>query len=380
MKNSVISKVIIICILVVCLCSGFNNNEEYLREKAIVAAMDEIRSFSERDEGSQWDDSTTISSIIELYDPNNSINGYIFDLSTEGHRSGFIQVGIADGACYIVNIGFIGDNYAVEQLDQYNRDKKDGDIYPVSYLYKNKVYYLGGFNYLVEKGNDYYIDLGSGSIEKIDKITLENAYNDYKRAISQDYKGDITTLSSSKATTTTKIVSSFGTANTHMVYTQYFSGYHDHCSPTAATNMVIYCKYGRGYFGSDTSNVTTIFQRFYNKMETNCGTDPGTYHSKLYPAYKWYVQTYGGSALIAHYSTSVLISTIKTKINGNIPLQLEVDDLINANECHSVNVWGYSTTNSTNYLSITKNISNRNTSLINFSAYSYAQFTYWGIS
>lgn len=186
MKSSVMSKVIIIGILVICMCSGFNSNEGYLREKAIDTAMEEIHSFSERDEGSRWDDSTTISSIIELYAPNNSINGYIFDLSTEGHRSGFIQIGIADDACFIVNIGFMGDNYAVEQLDQYNKDKKEGDIYPVSRLYKDKVYYLGGFNYLVEIGNDYYIDLGRESIEKIDKNTLDQAYSEYKRAIVQN--------------------------------------------------------------------------------------------------------------------------------------------------------------------------------------------------
>lgn len=72
--------------------------------------------------------------------------------------------------------------------------------------------------------------------------------------------------------------------------------------------------------------------------------------------------------------------TAATKMDSDIPVHLSVNSY-SGGDNHSVNVWGYSVVDSTNYLRITDNWgSSVSNSLINYSSYSYGQYVYYGLN
>lgn len=157
----------------------------------------------------------------------------------------------------------------------------------------------------------------------------------------------------------------------------YYTGYSNHCTPTAATNSVMYWKYGRGYFANNSSNQMTVFKWFHDRMNTTAAN--GTQWTYIWGAYVDYFTYYSGMVTGTSDQVSlVTFNKIKEKLSSDIPVHLEILSYGGGN--HSVNVWGYSVSDSTNYLRITDNwgtsISNL---LINFGAYSYGQFVWYQI-
>lgn len=161
------------------------------------------------------------------------------------------------------------------------------------------------------------------------------------------------------------------------------SSLHDHCSPTAATNMVMYWKYGRGFFSGNSTSQSTVFNWFYSQMGTNYGQTGTNWTNIEYPIASYFASYSGASSASVGTVYAVTYSNIKAKCDSNIPLQLEVIHYVNSSTNHSINVWGYNTMSSGNYLYITHNLNSSNYvsfSLMNYSAYSYGQFVYTNAS
>ena len=55
-------------------------------------AMQMVRMVDGDDEQCPWDNTTAVSSVIPLYDCNNNVNGYIYNLSTNLKDTGFVQI------------------------------------------------------------------------------------------------------------------------------------------------------------------------------------------------------------------------------------------------------------------------------------------------
>ncbi len=151
----------------------------------------------------------------------------------------------------------------------------------------------------------------------------------------------------------------------------YYSGYTNHCSPTAATNMVMYWKYGRGFFSGNSTNVLSVFSSLYSLMGTT--SNGGTPYANILPAYDSYFQSYcGASSYVSTEVSSVTWSGIKSFIDSDMPIHLDIQSYGGYSGSHGVNVWGYTVSNNTNYLYLSDNWGTSfSTTYLNYSTYNY---------
>lgn len=374
--HAAVSLAVLIVLISSIVLSNVNAQESFedeLLESAKLYVAEQIKLFAAEDPYSTWDDSTVISSYVELYSPEEMVNGYIFQISTGGLDSGFMQIGVQE-EFYVVNLGYEGSGYLADMIEAYNLNVSSSDDIAIISDQSDKAYYIGGFDYYVYNDSDELVDLLSCEVTNIAISDLVDEYEAYIEYIDDAANEEYV----SSASTSTYTVADFDDAYSYLVSTTSFSGYSNHCAPTAATNMVLYWKYARGYFSSDSSGATTIFKRFYSLMGTTSSS--GTTRSKIEPAYTQYFISYSGtSADVCYVITSVTMAKIKTKLNSDIPLHLSIDDYVTSSGTanHSVNVWGYYISGSTNYIRITNNLGTAGAiSLLNYTAYDYAQFVY----
>lgn len=67
-----------------------------------------IINYSRNFKESSWNNSSKINNIIPLHDLNNKINGYIFEITTNGKETGFIQIDTSAGTNNVSRFSFNG--------------------------------------------------------------------------------------------------------------------------------------------------------------------------------------------------------------------------------------------------------------------------------
>ena len=123
-----------------------------------------------------------------------------------------------------------------------------------------------------------------------------------------------------------------------------------------------------------------MFTWFYDKMKTNL-YQTGTDWDDIWPAYaEYFTNNSGASTATSDRVTLVTFNKIRTKMDEDIPVHLEVRSYDGGGN-HSVNVWGYAVTDSGNYLRITDNWGDTiGNILIGYNEYSYGQYVYYGLN
>lgn len=350
--------------------------------------MEQVRVFAVIDNA--WDETTQIKDYTVLYAPDDKINGYIFRFEKDGTDTGFMQIGIQDENMYVVNLGFEGNDILSKMVEYHNSLIRGClQISPAAQPIINlsnvtKVYYVGGFNYYIYKDAHELVSMAENKVVENNLDNLKTLYSVYQRArlasLAESKSGDFE-AEKTRDVIENYTVTGYGDAATYMKTTSYYSGYYNHCTPTAATNMVMYWKHGRGFFANHDASLsqTNVFTWFYQAMQTSQYS--GTDWDNIWPAYADYFTNYSGASFaVSDRVTWVTFNKIYTKINNDIPVHLEVINYANSGN-HSVNVWGYAVINSDQYLRITDNwgstISNI---LIGYSDYSYGQYVYYGLS
>lgn len=348
---------------------------------AEAVATSEIQKFIlSNDSIVTWNASTKISSYIELYDVGNNINGYVFRLETDDLPSGFIQVGKFGEDYIVMNLGFEGEDYLASML--YNNGLSE------TILESSKVYFLGNMNYFVYHENEL-VDLSNAKICNKSMEDLMEPYEDYVDYVTTELHTESTPTSISTLSTAATTVTVGNVLSSQLRTTGYYSGYSDHCAPTAATNLVLYWSVFKGYTALGT-NPDTIFSYFYSNMNTNNNSD-GTTGTKFSNIYGPIVNYFTSKISYASYGRCDFTGTTVDRaerysdlcdlIDAGFPLQLEILQWT-ATGNHSVNVWGYNTGSGIDYLYITHNNSSGDYpgfSLINYTSYFYQQSETAGI-
>lgn len=354
--------------------------------------MNQVEAFSAIDDA--WDETTEIKNYVVLYAPDDTVNGYIFRFETCGVDTGFMQIGIQGQEFYVVNLGFEGADVLSKMVEYHNSLTESSltmmtevaDVPTVNLLTSPKVYYTGGFNYYLYGGENELVSLFGNEVVETGLADLEPEYSLYKEnrvEAMEEIESECAAGENTRSSTIENYtVTGYYDASTYMKTMSYWSNYDQHCTPTAATNYVMYWKYGRGLFANHTASLsqTNVFNWFYQKMQTNQSII-GTNWNNIWPAYKEYFTNYSGaSALVSDRVILVNFSGIKMKLNADMPVHLEVIDYEGIGN-HSVNVWGYSIVNSNQYLRITDNWGTTiGNILIDYGSYNYGQYVYYGIT
>ena len=102
--------IILFCVLLVITCSAstlspITNPIQWLAS-AQQAALNYIKMIQQIDDTTTWTPNTQVTQTISMYDINGQINGYIFNLSTDGNKTGYIIVDKRSGTPCVSAFGY----------------------------------------------------------------------------------------------------------------------------------------------------------------------------------------------------------------------------------------------------------------------------------
>lgn len=247
--------------------------------KSIDSFIDKVINewVESKDDICTWNENTDIDLVIPLYNTDDVINGYIYNLKTDNKKTGYIQVRCIGGNYQVVNLGFEGENYLESWMYQNNLS--------MDVLEYSKVYYLGNFAYFVkDERKQILLDL--------ENKTEFDAWTDSMKKFEERFTEIFSQKSENRgiystAGTTVK-VSNLSSASGYFRTTGYYSSYTNHCSPTAGTNLMLYWNKAKGYTSLE-STQTTFFTSLYSRMGTS--TTSGTLWSNIAPGLRSYANS-----------------------------------------------------------------------------------------
>lgn len=288
-----------------------------------------------------WKDKLIFGESDTLYDLDDSISAYLFNLlDTEGAPSGYIIIGASTDYAPIIEYSHDHEPFLYKAA---NEVLSSIQINSNINSKKNKFYYTGDLNYFYEiEDSSFSKSLYDISGNYIHKTTKEKASSiQESKGTPNSYKeawNSIKSVSGSTPPTTGQIYitnpSSYETSYNSsasgnvsgysLTYktTSNFTGYSDHCAPTAGVNLALYW-YNRGYTALyDNNSWKTTFSTLYKNMKTaeNSGTFPSDF------SYAMWQYMYRECNVLTAYSTdsNVSSSDIKNSITNGRPFGLAV--------------------------------------------------------
>lgn len=292
----------------------------------------------------EWNDTTKINNVVALYNINEDINGYIFNLSTNDMPKGYLHLDYISGIFKVRSYSFNGihELYGLQE------------VYGISNMMKksSKVYYNGWSSYWTKISEDKFESLVSP--QKI-ILTKDKLQEEYCEHLSKE-EDDVELRSYESGTT---MVSGYTSESSlSLVQMSLYSGLTingttvtDHCTPTAGTNIIKYYALIKGFSALRPSTDKAVFTDMYKEMDTNFnqsgGGFSGTYfdpfYSDGYAGLKSYCTLYNKTPVYYDRtywfpSFSEVCSIISNK---NAPLLMTLNNFDGTSGYHSVVVFGY---------------------------------------
>lgn len=299
-----------------------------------------------------WNEDTKLGQPVILYDADDVCNGYIYKLYTGNVETGYIQVNYFDGELCVYCYSFTGVP-AYEGLSE--------NIEPVIDEENHKLYFFGNMVYCHKLENGLF-----RAINGVEEFTTYDAQTYYQEVIEQieqkqlectDEQIELESLekSNARATQSFTLVTTSDFAN---LYATRPDGTRqkvvEHCSPTAATNIMLYFRESGDSSLSTSLSNNTIFMELYYAMDTNSIstsneiTATGTYWSNIEPGISNSCNNRGCTPSTIGKVTSITYSGIKQHLDDGELLQIELRDFHSEGMNHSVVAFDYSG----NYLSL----------------------------
>lgn len=347
----------LICIIGIFFLVGSTSNamemEKYIStEDACTIAAEHIKSMlllSENETYGEWRWGIRLGTPIEMYDVNDCVNSYYIQVFDKSNMpAGYVVIGATREYAPVIEFSTSGSFYATQNGVRNNKAVYyDGGI---DYYYKNN----DTFSSIIT--NDSDVKLSSSGQLRTSEVNAEIYSKEWEiweglLATSAQRSSNPPTDGSTVITKPSNYESGYtelledAVPNSNLSYkiTSNFSGYHDHCTPTAATNIMFYW-YSRNsstYSSLRKNNSwTSTFAELYSLLKTNQGADNGTYPSNYVNGYSTYFSNAGFSNAQVYYYPSAYWSNIKNEISADYPFQLDVvsHHLYNT---HSVVAIGY---------------------------------------
>lgn len=375
MKRKLFS-LLIICSLILCIAPpasatgsvGLSPTSFVLQQVSIIDSADPT---------CPWNNDTTFSSITPLYNLDNTINGYIVKLLTDGEDSGFIQIHVINGLFSVYCYAYEGIS-EVDSMAEYWEYDLSNEI----------VYFLGSFKYLIST-SDGYLDLASNTLLDVDLPALQAKEVAYANQV----QSTPLVLEEPSFLATQSVIITHGSEDdyTWPVCDDFKSlsisyngtthnGIDNHCTPTAATGIFRYLNHlGRTNCTSG-ENTNQTFEKMYIALNTNnirfsTNTGDGTSRGQIAVGLRWYA-TNNNCALTIEQANFNTLNSMKSHIDNGRLLLVSVDNFENSDSDpsgHSIVVTGYSS----NTLCI-QNGWIRNSVMYSYSSLDIAQYVYIG--
>ena len=241
--------------------------KEVIPEALIYQHMAEIRTMPE----CGWTDDTEIKTVTPLYDLDDHINGYIFELSTEGKDTGFIELFKPEGEFELKSFAVEG-GHSIHAMEKQNVTAKK--MAPL----ENKIYYLGGYDYLRAEKDDAkkLYDLNRGAYVEQSKAELKAYYSEFKTAVKKakaqqklemQAQAQKETPAIMRAANGYQTIYVTGADYKYLVIETDFPGRSNHCAPIAGTSLIKYWGQRRGITGLYYGNDTWVFNSLRSHMQ-----------------------------------------------------------------------------------------------------------------
>jgi ElaB/YqjD/DUF883 family membrane-anchored ribosome-binding protein len=355
--------------------SNFTESNNY--DNFIIEFIEETKgNFDE----CTWNDGFNIDNIIELYGLDENINGYIYEISSNENKAGFVEINVITGQPIVAGFAFNDEHAVNKMLDSSKINQID-----------DKIYDMGNYNYLVKERNtalnesDTLYNLRTG--EKVESLTeLKKQYNELLQTMKNNLENEFSQTNYRAAATATEVKKYVTNANYDiLVETKDFSGLYigswkvnNHCGPTAATNIVKYWAKKRGVSNLYYSDDVWVFKSLCVNMKTNINNT--TTIDNAYDGLWSYAQnTRGVTPRSGDIDIYPDYSKTKSLIDKNFPFMLGLKDYDGTTGGHIVACFGYYENNGINQLIINDGWSKtwvfRPFNSLNIIFYSYAEWT-----
>jgi len=311
-----------------------------------------IKIFPSEFEECTWNQSSKINNVTMLYDLDNNINGYIFEITTNNIDTGFIQIDCSTGENIVSSFSFTGNHQLNSMLTEFKKQNIESKSEEV-----DKIYYLGNYNYLINnpsKNNKYYNLNSQNEVTDTDE-TLKNKYKKHVKDKSNTSNNTLSSpevstmsLNTASSTTSSAITKYVTNANYNMLVSMGdFKGKYigstkvdRHCSPTAGTNIIKYWALQRGvtnlYYQSD----WWVFSSLFVNMKTNplVGTTLQDTYNGLW---NYGANTRGVRPTGSDLITDVSYSKAKNLVQANVPFIIGVENYDGVAGGHAISCFGY---------------------------------------
>lgn len=305
------------------------------------------RIVAEASLGCSWSEETEYGTPVVLYDAYDNCNGYVFKLYTNGNETGYIQINCFDGKFMVYCYSFTGIP-AYEGLSNTYEDQ-------LAASKNGRIYFFGNMTYCIKTKDDAF-----RALDAVDAISIETARTYYdsfrnaikEKAVEREEERQIKDGSKSYYAPQTRAFALVTMNDFSNLYATRPNGTQQrvtqHCSPTAATNIMRYFRFtGVSPLSSSLSNAT-IFMEMYYAMDTNAIRTSntiqatGTLWSNIQPGISSFCSGRNCSPKAIGTVLSITLTEIKSHINKGELLQMELVNFPEQYVNHSVVLFGYS--------------------------------------
>ena len=221
-----------------------------------------------------WTTSTKIAETAGLFDFEDHTNAYLFRLTTNGKRTGYVFVNAYAKAPCVEAFGYDCNSMLDSMLSENHKSKvttSDHIIYAHGLVFLTK-----------DKGGNYFVI--DDKTKKLDE-SKSDLIAEYKNTMQETADVDSQTNLKGLKVNTVKLtqtiysqydVSGIWSSGYQIFLTSDFPGYTNHCAPTAGTNLIYYWS----HYGTPTHSELwqgSVFKDLYKYMNTNVGGVVGTY-------------------------------------------------------------------------------------------------------
>lgn len=320
-------------------------------------ANQKINEISRIESDSTWNEQTQISEKIPLYDSNETLNGYIFNLNNNNIPCGYIQIALIDNTYDTIGYAFHEKHFISNEIEKISKSKN---------VNKSKLIYIGNFDYLFaspapkrtvfsfkNKADTKYFNVSLNK-ETEDKAAIDEQSDAYVNSVKENLPSKKTARAN---TMTANKVSNYSTSdfslqadyngktfklsngNSYKV-----TGESPICSPNAGVNLIKYWGQRRGVSNLWYSSDWWVFSSLIQTM--NFRSDfmgVGTTESGFLSGMKKYCTsirgvTYDGS----NFERNPTFTRLKALIDEDIPFQATIKDAVGYGiGLHSITCYGY---------------------------------------
>lgn len=319
-------------------------------------AKNKIKQISIDIEECPWNENSVIKNKIPLYDLNGNVNSYIYEIATNEIGQGFIQVDLLTTPYVVSRFSFSGEHILNSMIKEFETSNTNIESYKL-----DKVIYLGGYTYLVKDDKISYYDLNSITKLTQTKNELELMYDIYISQLKNIQSQEEQTIQPLAYPVTKYVTGADWKFLVEMddFKDKYINGVKvdNHCSATAATNIVKYWAQKRNQPKLYNESDWWVFSSLYVNMKTNENIwNEGTWLRQAYDGLiKYSENTRGVATSGGQYILAATWAKAHQLINSDVPFVLGTKNYNGLEGFHSVAVFGYYYTGpytSNNYLII----------------------------